>query len=123
MHFINAAHAKHCFPAGTIFRLSAGQTGLVMHDFRHCYVTHKRRQGHDRSIIKKQVGHHSDSMFEWYNDIEDYELQEMAGYTKRNLDVLETEVSELLRKAKAAEIPLGAVQSLIGRLWNVKVER
>jgi integrase len=32
----------------------AGFTDLKFHDFRHCYTVRKRREGHDRSVIKAQ---------------------------------------------------------------------
>jgi integrase len=99
---------------------AAGFIGLRVHDFRHCYTVRKRREGHDRSIIKAQTGHHTDSMFDWYDNVDEKELQDMAGFTRQNMDVLEDHVEKLVAAARAHSIPLGAVQSLIGRTFRTK---
>lgn len=99
----------------------AGFVGLVCHDFRHCYTVRKRREGHDRSVIKAQTGHHTDSMFSWYDKVDVSEIQEMAGVTKSHTETIREDVERLVCLAKSKEVPLGAVQSLIGRLWRVVV--
>lgn len=96
-----------------------GYTDLVIHDFRHSYTTRKRREGHDREIIKAQTGHHSDSMFDWYNRVDETEIQELNGYSKGNLDLLKADLEKIVGKARENGIPLGAVQGLIGRMWRV----
>lgn len=98
-----------------------GFGGLVIHDFRHCFVTRKRRAGHDKSVIKANTGHHTDSMFNWYNVVEDFEIQELAGYTEGSLNVLSDRISDVVETAKSNAIPLEAVHYLIGKKWRVNV--
>jgi len=96
----------------------AGFTDLKFHDFRHCYTVRKRREGHDRSVIKAQTGHHTDSMFNWYDKVDQFEIQEMAGFTQVSCEAIQDLIDQLVKTAKDHSIPLGAVQALIGRLWR-----
>jgi integrase len=96
----------------------AGFTDLKFHDFRHCYTVRKRREGHDRSVIKAQTGHHTDSMFNWYDKVDQFEIQEMAGFTQISCEAIQMQIDQLVKSAKDHGIPLGAVQALIGRLWR-----
>jgi integrase len=107
-----------------VFRKSADDadfSGFVFHDLRHSYTVRKRREGFDKSVIKAQTGHHTDHMFSWYDKVDRSEIQEMAGYTQANGETLKGDIVALVQKARENSIPLGAVQSLIGRLWRVSV--
>jgi len=99
----------------------AGFIGLRIHDLCHSYTARKRREGHDRSVIKAQTGHHTDSMFNWYDKVDQYEIQEMAGCSLVISDEVREDIDRLLRKAREKGIPLGAIQALIGRLWRKTV--
>jgi len=61
-------------------------------------------------------------MFDWYNVVDDSEIQELAGFTEKNLDVLEDGVRNLVEIARRNGIPLEAIQILIGKAWKVKME-
>jgi integrase len=98
----------------------AGYANLRLHDFRHCYTTRKRREGFDRSLIKAQTGHHTDSMFYWYDNVDEQEIQAMSGHSHSNAEILKGSISLLVQKAKKKNISLGAVQNLVGRLWRAK---
>ena len=97
----------------------AGFTDLIFHDFRHCYTVRKRREGHDKSVIKAQTGHHTNSMFDWYDKVDVSEIQEMAGFTQAHTEAIKEDLERLIILAKSKDIPLGAVQALISRLWRV----
>jgi hypothetical protein len=60
-------------------------------------------------------------MFSWYDKVDVSEIQEMAGVTKSHTETIREDVERLVCLAKSKEVPLGAVQSLIGRLWRVVV--
>lgn len=92
--------------------------GLRMHDFRHCWTTHKRKAGHDKSVIKANVGHSSDSMFDWYNKVDEEEIQELAGITSDIFIDLENDIEELVRKAIESKISLATFQGYIAKLWK-----
>ena len=96
----------------------AGYRNVRLHDLRHSYTRRKRREGFDRSVIKAQQGHHTDSMFHWYDKVDVEEIQAMAGYTAQNMAILDNDIAELVKKARKSSIPLGAVQNLVGRLWR-----
>lgn len=96
----------------------AGFAGLRIHDLRHSYTVRKRREGHDRSVIKAQTGHHTESMFNWYDKVDVTEIQEMAGYSLVNSDEVRDDVDRLLKKAREKGVSLGAIQALIGRSWK-----
>jgi integrase len=97
----------------------AGFIGLVCHDFRHCYTVRKRREGHDKSVIKAQTGHHTNSMFDWYDKVDVSEIQEMAGFTQAHTEVIKEDLERLIILAKSKDIPLGVIQALMSRLWRV----
>ncbi|MBD3393351.1 MAG: tyrosine-type recombinase/integrase [Chitinivibrionales bacterium] len=111
-HFMDRQFRKHADKAGC--------AGLVIHDFRHCYVTRKRRAGHDRSVIKANTGHSTDSMFDWYNAVDDSDIQELAGFTVEGIGPLKRQIAALVKSAQEKRIPLEAVQSFIGRTWREK---
>jgi len=97
-----------------------GHPDLRLHDIRHSYVTRKRREGFDRTIIKSQVGHSSDSMFDWYNNVNDEEKKMMAGHSTSNLDSVNKIVVEVVKESMNQNIPLGVIQNLIGHEWKVQ---
>jgi hypothetical protein len=99
----------------------AGYPDLRCHDFRHCYTQRKRREGHDKSVIRAQTGHHTDSMFNWYDKVDVFEIQEMAGYTKIDCAEIREDIERLVSKAKTKNVPLGVIQPLIGRSWKIAV--
>ncbi len=106
------------------FRKHADAAGLqeyVFHTLRHSYTVRKRREGFDKSVIKAQTGHHTDHMFTWYDKVDREEIQQMAGYMQADGEVLKDDVEQLVRKARENNIPLGAVQSMVGRFWRVAV--
>lgn len=93
---------------------------ITFHDTRHAYVTRKRRQGFERSVIKKQTGHHTDSMFDWYNNVDEYEIQTMAGYSTSETFELEKMIEPIIDNAQDYNIELGKLQEIVGRIWNEK---
>lgn len=111
-HCLDRAFRKHSDRAG--FK------NVRLHDFRHCYTRRKRREGFDRSVIKAQTGHHTDSMFDWYDKVDEEEIKAMSGNRDRDTESVNTDIVLLCIKAKEKGISLGAVQSLIGRSWRAK---
>ncbi|MFH1760962.1 MAG: tyrosine-type recombinase/integrase, partial [bacterium] len=91
---------------------------ITPHTIRHTFVTRKRRAGFERSLIKRQVGHSTDSMFERYNHVDQEELQAMAGYTQANADIITHDLKKLVANAWENEIPLGVLQNKIGKEWE-----
>ncbi len=103
------------------FRKIADKNGfekLIIHDLRHTYVSRKRKAGFDKSVIKSNTGHRSDSMFHWYNVVEESEIQDLAGFTTQNLEFLSSPLHNLIKEAKANNITLGVIQNLISREWK-----
>jgi len=100
---------------------AAGHGDIVMHSFRHSHTIRKRQEGHDKSVIMRQHGHVTESMYNWYNDTSETELQDLSGYTDANLGALAAEVEAVVTKARTAGISLGAVQAVIGRKWRAAV--
>jgi hypothetical protein len=60
-------------------------------------------------------------MFRWYDQVDREEIQQMAGYMQVGGEALKDDVELLVRKARENNIPLGAVQSMVGRCWRVAV--
>lgn len=87
--------------------------GLTLHDLRHCYATIRRREGHDKEVIKKQLGHSTDSMFRRYNTVSEDEVVAMAGLNREKMDLIRSEVKALVDKVKENDIPVGTMQALI----------
>jgi hypothetical protein len=69
-------------------------------------------------FLAAQTGHHTDSMFNWYDKVDQFEIQEMAGFTQISCEAIQEQIDLLVKSAKDLGIPLGAVQALIGRLWR-----
>lgn len=118
-----SVHGKKLYPDYLRHRFrqcadKAGFVGLKIHDLRHCYTVRKRKEGHDRSVIRAQTGHHTESMFNWYDKVDVTEIQEMAGFSLANSDALMEDAERLLKKAREKQVPLGVVHALIGRLWK-----
>lgn len=84
-----------------------------IHDIRHSYTKRKRQEGHDREVIKIQQGHTSNSMFDWYNDIDVDEVTTMAGLDTEKRELIEEPVKELMDFVKDNDIPIGTLQSII----------
>ncbi len=57
---------------------AAGLTDAWLHDLRRSYVTNARRRGIEESVIMKQTGHKTHSVFRRYSIIEDSDLKEAA---------------------------------------------
>ena len=53
----------------------AGVKDFTFHDFRHVFVTRKRREGHDPIKIMKATGHKTVSMYLRYNTVTEDELK------------------------------------------------
>lgn len=92
-------------------------SNLNMHDLRHCYVTRKRREGHDRETIKVQTGHKTDSMFNRYNTVSAEEVQEMAGFDTDKKELIKSEVDLLMEKAKQNGVSMATIQFSL-RNWE-----
>ncbi len=84
-----------------------------MQDIRHCYTKRKRQEGSDREVIKIQQGHSSDSMFNWYNDIDVDEVTAMSGFNTEKRDLIKSQVAVLTEIVKTNNIPLGTLQAEI----------
>lgn len=90
---------------------------LKPHDFRHCWSTVRRQEGHDREVIKAQLGHKTDSMFQHYNSVKIDEVVEAAGFYCENREIIEGDVRSLINKIKSNGISLGTLQSLIREFY------
>ncbi len=56
---------------------------FVSHDQRHSWSTrYRREEGADKEVIKRQLGHSTDSMYNYYNDIAQEELIAMVRSKK-----------------------------------------
>jgi len=99
-------------------RLRMKLPDMVPHDLRHTYVKRKRQEGWDRSVIMRQTGHKTESMFHWYNDIDTEEIQEMSGTSRNSGKALLPRITALVKEARKNNVSLGAVQILIGQTWS-----
>jgi len=60
---------------------------FTFHDFRHTFVTRKRREGHDPIKIMKVTGHKDVSMYLRYNTVTEEELKTLnSGRMDTNMD-------------------------------------
>jgi len=65
----------------------AGVKDFTFHDFRHTFITRKRREGHDPVKIMKATGHKTVSMYLRYNTVTEDELKTLnAGQMDTNMD-------------------------------------
>jgi integrase len=65
----------------------AGVKDFTFHDFRHTYITRKRREGHDPIKIMKATGHKTVAMFLRYNTVTEEELKTLnTGRIDTNMD-------------------------------------
>jgi hypothetical protein len=61
-------------------------------------------------------------MFNLYDRVDEEEILAMSGsIEKEKLDILKVRVSLFVKIAKEKNIPLGAVQNFLGRIWREKV--
>jgi integrase len=86
---------------------------LLPHDLRHSYVTRKRREGHDRELIKVQTGHKTNIMYERYNSIHKDEVIELSGVNKEKVSLIEEDIKMLMTKCHEQKISLSTVHSVI----------
>jgi len=68
-----------CRKAWELARKKIGASDLRFHDFRHTFVTRKRKEGVHDHVIMSIVGHTTDSMFRRYDSIDDDDLMEAVG--------------------------------------------
>lgn len=86
---------------------------LLIHDIRHCYTKRKRQEGSDREVIKIQQGHSSDSMFNWYNDIDVDEVTAMSGFNEEKRDLIQDHVEKISKVVKQHGIPIGTLHAAL----------
>jgi integrase len=68
----------------------AGVEDFTPHDFRHTFITRKRREGHDPIKIMKATGHKTVSMYLRYNTVTEEELKTLnSGRMDTNMDTKE----------------------------------
>ena len=74
------------------------------------------QSSHFNAYPDKRMAHVS---IDWYDKVDPFEIQEMAGYTQVSCDAIQDLIDRLVKTAKDHSIPLGAVQAIIGRLWRI----
>ena len=88
-------------------------SNFVTHDQRHSYSKRARQEGGDKEVIKLQMGHSTDSMYNYYNDIDEDELTKMSGFNREKIDLVKEQTKKLTDTMKEFDIPLGTVQASI----------
>jgi len=68
-----------CRKAWTTARKKIGAPDLHFHDFRHTFVTRKRKAGVHDHVIMSIVGHKTDSMFRRYDSVDYDDLMAAVG--------------------------------------------
>lgn len=64
-----------------------GVEDFTLHDFRHDFITRKRREGHDPIKIMKDTGHKTISMYLSYNTVTEEELKTLnSGWMDTKMD-------------------------------------
>ena len=58
--------------------------GFVFHDFRHTWITNKRREGHDYFKIMVASGHRTIEVFKRYNKIDETDLRSLVESGHQN---------------------------------------
>lgn len=86
---------------------------MNIHDIRHCYTKRKRQEGNDREVIKTQLGHSSDSMFNYYNDIDIDEVTDMSGFNIEKQELIAPHIEKIKAIAKEQNIPPGTIAALM----------
>lgn len=86
---------------------------FTTHDTRHCFVTIKDKEGYQQSVIMKQTGHKTDSMFRRYNFTDKKDVQEMMGFNDNKKELIEDKVKDIVEVMKQNNIPLGTLHSTI----------
>jgi hypothetical protein len=76
-------------------------------------------EGFDRSVIKSQTGHKTDSMFFLYDKVAE-EIINMSGNTCNNFDAILEHVAASVAKATENGSSCGTIENLIGRRWRGK---
>jgi integrase len=84
-----------------------------IHDLRHSYTKRKRQQGHDKEVIKTQMGHTTDSMFQHYNDIDEDEVRQMSGFDEEKAEAISPEVEKLVEKMEKEGVPLNTLYTVV----------
>lgn len=88
-------------------------TEFNIHDIRHSYAIRKRREGWDKEVIKTQMGHVSDSMWNWYNDVAEDEVAAMSGYNEDQIKTITGDVGDLVEKIVSEGIPMSTVHTVL----------
>jgi integrase len=86
---------------------------INIHDLRHSYTKRKRQEGHGKDVIKVQQGHTTDTMYDYYNDVDQEEVSNMSGFNKDKLELIDEPVRALVETIKKEGIPLGTLNTLI----------
>jgi len=58
--------------------------GFVFHDFRHTWITNKRREGHDYFKIMAASGHRTMEVFKRYNTVDESDLRTLVENGHQN---------------------------------------
>ncbi len=112
---ITADGALHYQTVYKMFRSVVGNSKFStfnIHDLRHSYAIRKRREGWDKEVIKTQMGHVSDSMWNWYNDVAADEVAAMSGYNKDQLEQISGDVENIVEKMAKTGISLSTVHTV-----------
>lgn len=86
---------------------------FTTHDQRHCWNKRYRQGGADKEVAKIQLGHSTDSMYHYYNDIDIQEVAEMVGFYRDKIEIFEDDVKIIVDKMKENGIPLGTLHAAI----------
>jgi integrase len=84
-----------------------------IHDIRHSYAIRKRREGWDKEVIKAQMGHVTDSMWNWYNDVAAEEVAEMSGYNQDQQEIIRSDVEGMIEKMRENGISMNTFHTVL----------
>jgi len=84
-----------------------------IHDIRHSYAIRKRRERWDKEVIKHQMGHVSDSMWNWYNDVAADEVAEMSGYNQEHQKIIRDDVENIIEKMSKNGISTNTLHTVL----------
>jgi integrase len=68
--------------------------GFVFHDFRHTWITNKRREGHDYFKIMAASGHRTMEVFKRYNTVDESDLRSLVDNGHQTLRMKLTQGTE-----------------------------
>ena len=114
-HKIEAVYLSKAFRRET---KSAGIRDLHIHDIRRAYVTYKRRQGYDKSVIMANVGHSNEHINNIYDTVGDFELLQMAGVNDKNFAKHKAAIRKLVNDLSSDGITLGDFQNYLTEIWR-----